>query len=213
MQSLNRLNSDRPRKEYDFYETPYELCKASLQRLKNEGLVYPRLAIDAGAGRGVWGMAFRDVYGLQHSELIGIELQPNFPDASGAFDLWLGDTNYFDVDREDVFGNVIGQELIFGNPPYSLAEEFVRKSLELVDDGGYVFFLLRLAFLESKKRHFGLYADHPLRKVYVLTRRPSFFSTKEGSKTVDALAYGMFFWQKGWSGTTELSHLYWSYNK
>jgi len=121
--------------------------------------------------------------------------------------------NYFNVDREDVFGTRIGQELIFGNPPYSLAEEFVRKSLELVDDGGYVFFLLRLAFLESKKRHFGLYAEHPLRRVYVLTRRPSFFTTKKDSKTVDALAYGMFLWQKGWKGTTELSHLYWEYDK
>ena len=213
MQSLNRLSSDRPRKKYDFYETPYELCVASLQRLKDDGFASPMLALDAGAGGGVWGVAFARTMEVRHkfAHLVGVELQPM--DANDLYDLWFGNTDYFDMSREDVFGDDTGQELIFGNPPYSLAEEFVRKSLELVDGGGYVFFLLRLAFLESKKRHFGLYAEHPLRKVYVLTRRPSFFSTKEGSKTVDALSYGMFLWQKGWTGTTELSHLYWMYDK
>ena len=181
----------------------------------DDNFSFPRLALDAGAGRGVWGKAYTRILDARHklSYLVGVEMQPDLDGASClVYDDWI-EEDYLTLSRKDVFGEAIGQELIFGNPPYSLAEEFVRKSLDLVDEGGYVFFLLRLAFLESKKRHFGLYAEHPLRKVYVLTRRPSFFSTKEGSKTVDALSYGMFLWQKGWKGTTELSHLYWEYDK
>jgi len=39
--------------------------------------------------------------------------------------------------------------ITFGNPPYTLAEEFVRHSL---DHSTYIFYLLRLAFLESQAR-------------------------------------------------------------
>ena len=31
MQSLNRLKSERPRKAYDFYKTPYALCESALE--------------------------------------------------------------------------------------------------------------------------------------------------------------------------------------
>ena len=80
-----------------------------------------------------------------------------------------------------------------------------------LEDKGYIFFLLRLAFLESKKR-IPLYNDFPPKRVYVLQRRPSFFSTRGSSRTVDATAYAMFLWQKGWSGKTELDWLYWNYS-
>lgn len=30
MQSKNRLKSDRPRRDRDFYPTPYELCRQAL---------------------------------------------------------------------------------------------------------------------------------------------------------------------------------------
>ena len=75
MQSLNRLKSDRPRKKHDFYETPYELCRAALERLrkdevKDENEFNPLnarsswavMGVDAGCGKGVWGKAFRRVF-------------------------------------------------------------------------------------------------------------------------------------------------------
>lgn len=59
------------------------------------------------------------------------------------------------------------------NPPYSLAEAFVRRALaEVEPHGGCVFALLRLGFLESAGR-VDLHAEYPSH-VYPLSVRPSF---------------------------------------
>jgi len=101
-----------------------------------------------------------------------------------------------------------GYDLVYGNPPYLHAEEFVRQGLKVSRN---VYFLLRLAFLESKKRHFGLFTEFPPKRVYVLSRRPSFFSTKDKGKTTDAISYAMFYWRKEYEGKPELDWLYWNY--
>lgn len=210
MQTVDRLKSERPRKKYDFYETPPELARAALEALSNYNKFYsycPSDVLDAGAGMGVWGRCVKKVWGDESIFITGAEIEEKL--GMPGYDEW-----YFG-DYLDYPENIgMGPCLIVGNPPYSLAEEFVRKSLSLVDSyNGYVFFLLRLAFLESKKRYFGLFKEHPPMKVWVLSRRPSFFTTKEGRKTTDALSYAMFLWKKGWEGTTELDWLYWEYDK
>ena len=204
MQSLNRLKSERPRKAYDFYETPIELARTALTRLDKDTYMNNLSVLDVGAGSGVWGNAYKDEI-LDNSCLWGLDIQELPKPAS--YDAWIYGTDFLVIEfLSDRF------DLIMGNPPYSLAEEFVRKSYRLLEEKGQVFFLLRLAFLESKKRHFGLFTDHPPKRVYVLSRRPSFFTTKDGSKTTDALSYAMFLWQKGWTGKTELDWLYWEYD-
>ena len=209
MQSLNRLKSERPRRAYDFYETPIGLVKASLNRFCSDEND-PRLftSLDAGAGNGVWGLGYRQTIPYDDC-LFGIEMQDirkPFP-LSNVYDVWADNQDYLDYTSDnDLFG------LIFGNPPYSLAEEFVRHSMKLVSDNGYVYFLFRLAFLESKKR-IPLYKDYPPKRVYVLQRRPSFFSANGKTRTTDATSYAMFLWQKGWKGQTELDWLYWEYDK
>ncbi len=93
---------------------------------------------------------------------------------------------------------------VVGNPPYSLAEQHVRKALEVAAKrGGVVAFLLRLAFLESRGR-FALWRDFPLRKLYVLSERPSF----TGGGT-DSAAYGFFVWENGNERSTELEVVSW----
>ena len=211
MQSLNRLKSERPRRKFDFYETPKGLCKASLRRFVLDETNLDRYApfmsvLDPGCGSGVWESALYEMYNvsvLDQLSLDGIDMQEK--ESNLCYTGWfVGD--FLDFNISDKY------DLVMGNPPYSLAEEFVRHSMSLIDDGGYVFFLLRLAFLESKKRHFGLFTEFQPKRVYVLSRRPSFFSSgNDGKKTTDALAYAMFLWQKGWSGKTELDWLYWSY--
>ena len=224
MQSLNRLKSDRPRKKHDFYETPYELCRAALERLRRDetkegefgglnamasylnpqGRSWAVCGIDAGCGKGVWGKAFYKVF---HENNFSIGVDPYVEPEENIYASYL---------KEDFLTSTRiggGQQLVYGNPPYSLAEEFVRRGLELAK-GGYVFFLLRLAFLESKKRFFGLFAEYPPKRVYVLSRRPSFFSSdpENKRKTTDALSYAMFLWQGGWQGKTELTWLWWTYD-
>lgn len=220
MQSLNRLRSNRPRKEYDFYETPLAFCDSAIDLfIKNDYSLPgsgcseyskwyepPFLALDAGCGCGVWGYSIKkSEYWKYRLKLYGIDVQ--FPHNA-----------YLDYYTKVIKQDFIYHQpehpynLVFGNPPYSRAEEFVRKALEITIPGGHVFFLLRLAFLESKKRYFGLYSEFRPKKVYVSSRRPSFFTTKNGRHTTDAISYAMFLWQKGWIGKSGIDWFYWNYD-
>lgn len=79
-------------------------------------------------------------------------------------------------------------DLIITNPPFSLALEFLRKSLS---EARTVVYLLRLNFLGSAKRR-EFWQAHPPSHLYVLSRRPSF--TGRGT---DATEYAWFVWDRG----------------
>lgn len=81
-------------------------------------------------------------------------------------------------------------DVIIGNPPFSLAQEFIDKSLSLLNPGGKMIFLLRTNFLESKKR-FEWWQDKLPTKLFVLSSRPSFTG-----KGTDATSYSWFIWEK-----------------
>lgn len=81
-------------------------------------------------------------------------------------------------------------DIIIGNPPYSLAKEFIEKCFDLVSDRGQVIMLLRTAFLESKSRY-EFWQENPLSGLCVLSKRPSFTG-----KGTDATSYSWFVWDK-----------------
>lgn len=60
---------------------------------------------------------------------------------------------------------------IVTNPPYSLAEAFIRRAHEL--KARKIAVLVRLDFLASQKRHKLFTEDHPPQDILVLSRRPS----------------------------------------
>ncbi len=107
----------------------------------------------------------------------------------------------------DVDLRVIPFDLIATNPPFSQAESFIRRSLELLKPYGVAVFLLRLEFLSSLKRR-ALYRDRPPAEVHVLQRRPSF--SKDGK--TDAQEYAFYVWM-GDAVTTIATTLYWLDNK
>lgn len=74
----------------------------------------------------------------------------------------------------------------FGNPPFNLAEEFVRHTRRMAH---HVVFLLRLAFLETKGRR-ALFAEVGMPDVYVLEKRPPF----AGGGQTDNCAYAWMHW-------------------
>lgn len=76
-------------------------------------------------------------------------------------------------------------DVIITNPPFSMAEEFVRASLSRAD---HVVMLLRLNFLASAGRA-ELMRQHPP-GVYVLPNRPSF-----DGKGTDSIEYAWFHWR------------------
>lgn len=92
---------------------------------------------------------------------------------------------------------------IITNPPYKYAMEFVEKSLDLVNDGFHVFMLLKLTFLESKKRK-QLFSKNPPKHIYVFTERLLCAKNGDFQKTADnggsAVCYAWFEWEKGYKG-------------
>lgn len=76
-------------------------------------------------------------------------------------------TNYFN-----------GYDLIITNPPFTLALEFLQKSLREADS---VFYLLRLNFLGSAKRKAFWNANRPTHTL-VLSQRPCFVWVCQGDK-------------------------------
>ena len=79
-------------------------------------------------------------------------------------------------------------DYIIGNPPYSLAQEFLEKCFEIADENTRIIMLLRTNFMESKKRYW-FWQKHPVNALYVLSKRPSFTG-----KGTDATSYSWFVW-------------------
>jgi SAM-dependent methyltransferase len=182
----------RPRDPDDHYPTPAPHVRATL------GLIdaTPSTILDPGAGSGVWGQHCRTAW--PDATITGVELRSVAP-ASG-YDVWRTD-NFLTTPfkRRQTF------DLIVGNPPFKLAESFVRRSLSLLAPGGTLIFLLRLAFLETQGRVRGLWRCAPPRHVAVYATRPSFLGN--GSRDTDGTAYAAFLWQQGWCGVPTIGWL------
>jgi hypothetical protein len=85
-------------------------------------------------------------------------------------------------------------DMIISNPPFSLAMEFIQKALNDVKDGGWVIYLLRLNFLESKQRK-AFFEQHMPEYIFVHHQRMS-FTDKGGT---DSIAYAHFCFRKGYN--------------
>lgn len=83
----------------------------------------------------------------------------------------------------------VHHDLIITNPPFSLALEFLQKSLQEADT---VIYLLRLNFLGSQKRRAFWQANRPSH-VLVLANRPCF----TGDGKTDSIEYAWFCWDRG----------------
>lgn len=77
-------------------------------------------------------------------------------------------------------------DMVVTNPPYSIAMDFVEKSLK---DADVAIHLLRLGFLESQRRQEWLNENKPT-SLIVLSKRPSF--TEDGK--TDGAGYAWFVW-------------------
>lgn len=192
----------RPRDKDDHYPTPAALCRAAIHLLPRP--VAPKRVLDPGCGDGVWGRALLDQIDMHvhpAPQIVGIDIRD--------VQVPLGYTAFYRCDFMSFTSAMHGDyDLIIGNPPYKLAEAFIRKSLMLLADGGVLTFLLRLAFLEGQERGKGLWSDYPPLSVNVCARRPSFTDDRR----TDATAYMVAAWQRGWTGTTSLGWLNWDYD-
>jgi len=93
------------------------------------------------------------------------------------------------------------------NPPYFLAEEFVRIGLERAP---LVAMLLRLAFLESVKRSHLLDAGH-LARVHVFANRLPMMHRDgwSGKRASSAIAFAWFVWDRNYNGPIITDRIRW----
>lgn len=89
---------------------------------------------------------------------------------------------------------------IITNPPYSLAQEFVEKSLEITKPGAKIAMLLKIQFLEGKARA-KLFKKYPPKVIYVFSERQVCAKNGEFEKIKgSAVCYAWFIWEKGFKG-------------
>jgi hypothetical protein len=178
------------RVELDVYPTPIEYTRAVLKFLQLshypiESYEYTLRILDPGAGSGIWGQAVKELY--PHAELHGTELRDVPPPPH--YDHW-------HIGKYELLPDTVGKfDLIVGNPPYYVLEDFMDKSFELLHDYGMLSFLLPASFSESKKRYLKYFSKQDYYKPTMIinsVRRISF--TGDGKS--NATAYAQYTWVK-----------------
>lgn len=178
---MSRALARAERAENDNYQTDPKLARHLVRLLHRDGYVRPDgLALEPSCGLGAFVEALAEIRVVREIHAVDVADYRDAPmNAAARFHVGL-----FEDSRA-----ALPFDLVLGNPPYTLAEEHVRKALTLVGAGGVVAFLLRLSFLETKQR-IPFWKDHPAETIYVLSERPSF--TDGGT---DSAAYAMFVWR------------------
>ena len=94
---------------------------------------------------------------------------------------------------------------IITNPPYKLAEEFIKHSMEILQTGNKAIFFLKVQFLEGQSRLKNIFKKYPPRYVYVHSER------QQCSKNADfenlnsnTLCYIWIIFEVGFCGETIL---------
>jgi hypothetical protein len=146
--------------------------------------------LEPGAGDGNIIKAVREIYPAQKWK--AAELEPSHEAVLRTIpnvDVVMGDFLAKDsplLQQQQLFagGTVPIYPVALGNPPFSLAMQFIERAMLLAET---VVFLLRLNFLGSVERH-PFWREH-LPSLYMLPNRPQFMGT--GS---DSIEYAWFAW-------------------
>jgi hypothetical protein len=162
---ISATNRGAKRSKHDFYPTPAWAVEALMSKLVIPNPTMTCLEPCIGNG------AIADVVQSYFSEIEWCEIQKG------------RDFLTYDFDGRKF-------DFCITNPPYSLAEEFIAKAIELCD---VTAMLLRLNFLGGGKRYekFWSLPRYKPTGLYILSDRPSF--TGKGS---DATEYAWFIWDK-----------------
>lgn len=177
---MSATNRGAIRRESDFYKTPESATKSLVDNFFfKKGVIW-----EVTAGDGAIIKVLRH-YLQTKEKIIATEIRDeereNLLDA-GANMVLIGDfLAHPGINPEP--------ETIITNPPFSIAREIIEHCFKIAPKAE-VIMLLRLAFLESKRRK-SFWDKHPVTQLYILSERPSFTG-----KGTDATAYAWFIWSE-----------------
>lgn len=160
---MSATNRGSKRHQYDFYSTPVHCTEAICSQL-----VFPQRSciLEPCSGEGAIARVVERFTNEQMME----------------FDIQRGE-DFLELDMS-TYGRF---DMVITNPPFSIAQEFVEKSLLI---SNCVVMLLRMNFVASAKRK-EFWERNPWTGCGVLTKRPSFTG-----KGTDATDYAWFIWDK-----------------
>ena len=93
-------------------------------------------------------------------------------------------------------------EGIITNPPFSLAQEFIEKGMDLLTDNGQMAMFLKIQFLESAKRK-EFFEKYPPKYIYVFRDRMATWNNgnevdpSTGKRWATTFCHAWFVWEKG----------------
>ena len=128
--------------------------------------------------------------------------------ASDLVDRGYKDTIISDFIKEDFINEKV--DWIITNPPYSVAKEFIDKSLSLTNKGVIMF--LKIQFLEGQARK-EWFKKTPLKYVYVFSKRQdpwrdgNSLNPKTGKKWGSTMCFAWFIWEHNYNGKPTIEWL------
>ena len=183
--NLAGTSTTRERVKDDYYATPYDSTRALLDNVK------------------FYGNFLEPCVGGGHIADVIKEYYPNEP----VYCVDLVDRGYSNtlvVDfltydfLEQKFDNIIT------NPPYSLAQEFLEKSMNILNDNGKIAMFLKIQFLEGSKRK-ELFKKYPPKYIYVFSKRQNPWRNgssvdENGKPWSSTMCFAWFIWEKDFNG-------------
>lgn len=169
-------HTEEARESNDYYATYPADFSIFLDKIKEDGIILKQTIWEPACGQGHISTAlYNRGYDVYSSDLIDRGYGEELDYLSTSKVSWKGD--------------------IITNPPFKLSSEFIFKSMNLLDDGGYLMLLLPLRYLETKARY-RLFQRYMPRYVYAYSYRINIGKGGifEGG---NAVAYAWFVWEKG----------------
>lgn len=184
-------NPKNDRVEYDFYATDPKAVEKLLLKYPING----SKILEPCVGNGNIANAINEFYKSKR-DIIGVDIvDRGYPNTI------VHDYLTWETDKKF--------DCIITNPPYSLAKEFVEKSMELLNEGydedgyakGQLIMFLKIQFLEGAKRK-AMFEKYPPKYIYVFRNRMATWNNGEpldsnGKRWATTMCHAWFVWEKG----------------
>ena len=183
--SLSGTSTTRERIENDYYATPYESTRALLDNVEFTGDF-----LEPCVGGGHIIEVIKQYY--PNKDICCMDI------VDRGYEDTLVD-NFLEHDfKGQKFNNIIT------NPPYSLAQEFLEKSMKIIDKNGKVAMFLKIQFLEGIKRK-EMFKKYPPKYIYVFTKRQNPWRNgksvdEKGKPWSSTMCFAWFIWEEGFNG-------------
>jgi len=171
----------------EYYPTPPEFVRGSLQAMWDMDRTGPMKCLDVAAGKGEFANEWLNLTGIQAD---GFDLMPRPRGFKGR---WY---------RDDFLNSRYGgtYDRIFMNPPFTLSMPFIHRAFDwLTYETGILGCFARISFLEGQDRYEELWKDWKPAKVIIFDAR-----IRNVGRSSDSIGRCFIIWQFRSSKSTEL---------